>query len=445
MWRSAATFIALIVASRGASAQDGSSLSQGMPIAPTVSGPYTRYASPGECGNAPLWSEPLYWRDKRSDTVYHSPDGNKNQPSTVQAVAGCAEKFSTGTAQERDLLGLGQAYLASEQDAKADEALNRLISLAGSRGTSAKTWAMYEAANVYLGAPQPKLAKAEAVIAQLDAMGAAAAVERMLAHTDFANAAQNRDSVQLQEREVNAALKASKEITGDTRKEYAPASAAVYGAMAMLKARQNDPKGALAAITTGRNELVPLRPSVGRYFNAIMAWYTPLGKKAPPLVASQWFNTGAGGDKRPIAGKPTLLVWAAPSFGGMAYPGWAILRRLNAKHQNVDITILSKTAGYYRNRLVKPDSEIILSSDYFVNYLKVPGAVGIWKTPLGKRNDGQVTIESAPNDEAYHPPGPPMDGPLVVFLIDSKGTIRLVSYLKFANEAEIDNVLKTLD
>jgi hypothetical protein len=399
---------------------------------------FKRYTVPNECDESKTWTEQQFWRDKRPDTTYFPRTGHRNQGRTADSVKSCLAKFSLGTTAQRQLIGLGQAYLTANQDADAETAFAKLMSTVANEPAQPRGWAMYQIVESYLNTDEPRLVKAEEYIKQLDALGAGAAVERMLAHKSLADAARFRDSIPLWERELNAAMVAMKEITGDTRKEYAPASAQVYAGLADLKARLDDAPGALAIVATGRAELVPLRPSVARMFEGLKRLYSLHGKPAVPIKATKWVNTGAAGDARPVSGKPTLLYFTSASCADLCYVSHAVARRLAAKYgaRGLDITYVTRTGGYFRNKLVKPDSEMVKIADYYQSVIKAPAAVAIWQTVLGKRDDGRVTVESAPNESAYEGAG--------TLLIDGKGVIRLTLTMSRGNEAILEDVIESL-
>lgn len=394
---------------------------------------FGRYASGWECTRVSGWSENRFWRDKRPDTIYRARTGNPTQRSSVANVRKCLAKFNLSSTAQRDILGLMEALVDAEQSTQVDAAAAKLASTAATMPVSAKAWILYQISNVYIGAAQPKLPQAQKYIAQLDAMGAAAAPERMLAHKDLADAARFRDSIPLWDKELAAALAASKQMTGDTRKEYAYVSANIYLGIADLKGRVNDPQSAIKAIETARAELIPLRASIAQYLKGAERPYTLMGQSAPPVQATKWFNTN-GSNIHPAPGKPALLVHVSKNCGSYCYTSYSVLRRLVTKFesQGLDVVLMTRTSGYHRNRLVRPDSEIVFVDDYFTNFLKFPLNLAVWQVPFGKRDDGKLTILSAPNNEAY---------PGSAFIIDSKGAIRLATELVPANEAILEDVL----
>lgn len=396
---------------------------------------FARYDTPRECLHDVEWIEEQFWRARRADTMYIGPAGRLFQEVTIREVRMCLSRFTVSVVTPDDLLALGQAALAANEPALADSALTRLS--ASVRADRKAPWILSQIVGVYLDAPLPNFARAAAYAARLDAYGVEAAPERLLAHLAFVRRAEASDSVVVQARELAAARAASRAIAGDLQKEYAGATVQVYVGMARLAARRNDPVGARAMLDTGRQVLSAILPGAEQAIDLQAGWFHLLGMPAPPIVATLWVNTGSGGEHRPLTGHPSLVVFWSPS-----YPSSSVLRRLLQRFgpRGLDVTLVQRTVGFYRNQLVPPDTELVRRRDEIVRTFEIPVAIALWKTELGRRSDGRVTVESAPNDAAYQPP----DNSLVTYVIDARGIVRLVTTLARDNEALLNDVLDSL-
>jgi len=385
--------------------------------------------------------ERAFWRDRRPDTTYFARTGHPDQPTTIAAVRACVAQFSVATVAPRDLLGLGQAYLAADEPALADQAFARLAEVTKQGPIQTLGWTLSQIVAVYLEAAQPQLARAESYLAQLDALGAAVAPDRTRAHVAMAQQARFRDSIPLQARESAAALKASQEITGDARKEYAGTSCMAYWEVAYYRARMNDGPGAYAIMQKAKSTLVPLRPMISLCL-AGMEELRSIGQTAPPIRATDWYNTGTPGNQRPISGKPSLIVFATMR-NEYAFVGYGVLRRLVAKYavRGLDVTFVTRTRGYVGGSVVTPDSEAVRVRDYFLKELQLPVTVALTKSDFGHRSDGRKILTSATNETAYQVPGLI---PLPTYVIDSNGTVRMVTALDREDEAVLDDVLQEL-
>jgi hypothetical protein len=280
------------------------------------------------------------------------------------------------------------------------------------------------------------LAKVERYISQLDALGRVAAPERMLAHRSLAQSARLKGSVSLWDRELTAALAASHELTGDTSREYAFESAKVWRDIAELKARNNDAPGAILAIETARKELVPLRPGVADDLSEQA--YTMMGRAVAPVQATRWFNSNDSINTiHPIPGKPALLFFINPGEYANS-SDVSILHRLKTKFatKGLDIVLMTRTRGFYGTQLYSPDSEVVLIGEYFAKYGRRVGTLAVWKTDMGRRYDGRLTVLSSPNEERLR------GGSL--FIVDPSGRLRLVSFLSPYNETMLEDVIGSL-
>jgi len=419
------------------------------PVAPTtepsVVHSFARYTRPGECAAARVWHERQFWRDQRPDTLSYSRTGLPEQRRTVEAVRSCLSRFSVATTAPWDLLGLGQAYLAAEQETDADAAFAALSRRAATDSVQGHAWTLYQIIDAYLGAAQPHLAKADVYVQQLDALGSPAAVERILAHDTLAKLARARDSVPMWEDELHAALTAAAALTGERQKEYGSAVATFYAGLAELKQRQGDFVGMATLLRIAGNKASGMPTEVSQPITAAAGEVGLLGKPAPLVQATVWVdsssrsNRAAVGTVRPVPGHPTLLVFTDPSCSDNCYVQHAIVRRLAAKYgsRGLNITYLVHTSGYYRNQLVPPDSEMVKIIGYYLNELKLPVTVAVWNTTFsGTRDDGRVLAQPGPNEIAYAGGG--------TFLIDGTGNVRLSMTLARETEAIVEDVIASL-
>jgi len=406
---------------------------------PPVVHSFARYTRPGECTAARVWHERQFWRDQRPDTIYYPRTGLPAQRRTVDAVRACVARFSVATTAPRELLGLGQAYLAAEQETDADAAFAALSRRAATDSVQAHAWTLYQIIDSYLGAAQPHLAQAAAYLRQLDALGRRAALERMLAHDTLAKLARARDSVPMWEDELHAALRAVDALTGEHAKAYASAAATFYAGLAELRERQGDFAGMAALLTTMGDKVRALPPDRSPPPPMLAGQVGLFGKPAPPVQATWWANSGAAGNVRPVPGHPTLLVFTTPNCGDNCYVQHAIVRRLAAKYgpRGLNITYIVSTSGYYRNQLVPPDTELVKITAYYLTDLKLPVTVAVWNTVFtGTRDDGRVLAQPEPTAVAYGGEGP--------FLIDGTGKVRLILALARETEAIYEDVIASL-
>jgi hypothetical protein len=412
--------------------------------APDPPAPYTRYAFPIECAQVQARRERLFWRDQRPDTVYHPPLGDVPLPFAVASAGACVNRYQLASVPQRDLIGYGAALLDAQKWTTAEQAYQRLLTALEGASVYERARALQLMVEKY-AETTGQLPVALSYLRQLEALGDVAAPERMLGQLAIVQRAQFADSLSLLDSAVTGALRASRALTGDSAKRYALVSANAYLALADLHARRHHADSAIAAVQMARTTLGPLRPIVMMVLQGAEAPYQLLGKPAPKLQASVWFGGEGAATQRPVAGKPTLVVFANHNCGNRCYPGYSVLRRLYAKYASagLQIVIASRTMGYYKDDLVQPDSEATLVHKYFVDDLKLPPlTLAVWKTPFERRTrDGRMMAQSQPNEEAFHPN---LSTPLPVYLVDRQGIIQAVSSLIPKNEAFLDHQLQAL-
>jgi hypothetical protein len=405
--------------------------------------PYTRYHYPIECSMVQPRRERLFWRDQRPDTVYHPPMGDAAFPFAVTSARECVSHDTLATVPQRDLIGYGAALLTAQEWSQAEDAFHRLVGALANGPVYDRARALSLMTGLY-ASTTGQMPMALSSQQQLETLGDVAAPERMLGQLSIAGRAQFADSLSLLDSAVNGALKASRAMSSDTAKHYAPVSAQVYLTLADLYARRHQPEKAISIIIQGRNTLVPIRPSVMRILGGAERQYALLEKPAPEVKASVWYGGEGANTQRPAKGKPTLVVFAYHNCGDRCYPGYAVLRRLYAKYANTGLQIVfaSRTLGYYVDDLVKPDAEAALIQQYFTDSLKLPPmTLAVWETPFTKREtDGRMMATSAPNEESYRPS--PVTLP--TYLIDRNGIIQAITSLAPRNEAMLDHQLQAM-
>jgi hypothetical protein len=273
---------------------------------------------------------------------------------------------------------------------------------------------------------------------RLDALGAPAAVERMLAHLACARVAHAQDSIPLWDRDVTAALTASREIIGEARKEYALEVTEVYAELSALRARQNNFVEAKRTVVDGERTWGALRPALAPQYANMASWFILPGRPAPRIQASLWSGRERGDTVHPMVGRAALYFFGQANCPACA-PTYALVKRLVATYgSSLDVTLMTRTGGYYLDRLVDADSEAILSQRHFAVLWDLPATVAIWKTPLARSADGQITVLSDPNGTNY--PIPESMDP-VAFIVDQSGRVRLVTTFARINEPLVRDVL----
>lgn len=439
------TVATLCLVSMSATAQHPDDSPHESPVSlsdPSSPAAFGRYQHPEECARDAAWSERAFWRSRRPDTAAMPRSGAPEQPTTVAAVRACLARFTVESVPQADLLGLGEASLAANQPDAARRAFDRLTRALAEAPLADRSWALYQIASIYLEAQQPDLDAASQQITRLDAMGAGAAVERMLAHTLFAQVARVRDSVALQGREGTAALTASREITGDTRREWANQSAEAYSVMALYHFRRSDTAAGRNVLRDGIKTLLPLRPRAALILQNQLRWSAILEQPAARIQADRWYPASAATPVRPVPGTPSLIAFV--SFRDpRAFEGYGVLRRLIAAYaaRGVTMTFVARTQGFVGTALTSPDSEAARIKAYYLDDLNLPVTLALSLSEFGRRSDGRRTLDHQPNEQAYRSSGRAL---VQTYLVDAQGKIRWVDELTHGSEATFNDMLGEL-
>jgi len=119
--------------------------------------------------------------------------------------------------------------------------------------------------------------------------------------------------------------------------------------------------------------------------------YTLVSVAAPPITATHWYPTPSDSAARPRKGVVTLVFSANASCGGGCYSQYAVLRRLQASYgsRGLQIVMLAPTQGFFRNQpQPDPARESEQASHYLLDFVKLPGVLGVEETKFSFRPDG---------------------------------------------------------
>jgi hypothetical protein len=410
--------------------------------APRGDDPYAFYTIPGECVQAARRVEQRVWRGRRSDTVYQAPAGNPFTADAREAAAACVAHFSLAAVAERDLMGLGEAYLAAGQDAQADSAFARMLALAASHPRDDRAWRLTWIVNAYVNARPSRIDAAQRYAAVLDTMTNSVAVQRAMVHQAILARAMIMDSLPLVTRELARASAASDALSGDPLHEWVmlPVQTALNGAQ--LAVRMDQPDSAGHILERAQRTLEPVNrgaaATLGRTAQSLGVYRVP----APPIAAEFWFNTGDARPVRPASGHISLLIFVDADCGATCFPAYATLRRLAQRYQptGLDVTLVAQTNGFYHEQLVpKPADEASLLRGFFLDTLALPGALAVSATNFGRRDDGHRTVDARPNLEQYAIGAIPQ-----AVVVDARGRVRLVTDIGPGTEAALAAVIDSL-
>lgn len=399
---------------------------------------FVTYATPGECAAIARRMERQYGDTHAPDTIAPAPLYHPARRETVAAVRGCVARFAIAKTPARDLPALGLAHLAAEQLPQADSAFQRWLKFLAPRPANERRWALVRIVGMYASARPARLTSALAYAARLDSLGSGAAPERLMAHMRVLPVVVHMDSVALLATEVAAALRASREMIGDTAQRYARFSQGAAVALADLQSRRGDGVGARRVVDSAAAVFRKLCPGAIWPWPNYQLWSLP----APEIQATRWFNDSIGG-RRPTFGRRSLVLF--PDFtctSNQCFAMYATLRRLRARYPDLDVTLVTLTRGAYGTHLIAPEEEMQGNRRYFFDEQRLPGALAVWKTVFHRRAlDRGLVAEPNPTWEAYQPALWHASSGIDAILVDRDGIIRMYDALTPDTELRWRNVI----
>jgi len=366
-------------------------------------------------------------------------------PEIVASVRRCVSRFNVEHVDVTELLPLGQAELAANQDSLADQAFRRAIAPERNLDGAERAWTLARIVTFYANAAPSRIERAEEYMSRLDALGDAAAAERLLARRTLAAVAAAADSVPMLITETDRAVVAAAQMRGDWRKQRALDEAAARVSRADAFARRAMPDSAVAVLNRAVAELVPLRPTVEPQFRRTLSLYELLGQPATRVKGTQWYAASSNA-QFPVPAQVTMIYFGSHGCLEYCYPGYAVLRRLRQRIDTakVHLVVVAATYGFFRNRIVGVHEEMDSAYAYLRDRIGAPVPTAIWQTEAIPRSDGLLVRTSSPMDSAYasvfNIPG--NNRPLL--LVDRRGRIRLVVSPSQLTEARLTDVLAEL-
>jgi len=439
--QSAVLFVLLVVGVVGESvAQDVAQAAPQSGATPPAS--YANYTVPARCARLAPRLEHQRERALRPDTIPYVPFGrNPYAPDIVDAVRQCVAKFSIETIPERDLLWLAEAYLAANDDARATAALRRASAVWAHLPIPQRAWRLATVVDVYAFARPARLHAADSILTILDALGAPAAMARLMAHGTMTRLAAWADSDAMIAPHARTAIAAAAQMVGEERHQRAMDEATVRYALGTWYARHELFDSARALARETRTTIAPLNPAMSYGLEQYEKYQDWVGTPAKPMVAEKWYDNPTNASY-PRKGKPTLILLVGHWCADYCYPGYAVVRRLQRKYgDKLDVVLSSRTFGFYRNKLRDSTEEMNLADTYFRDYLKLQTPMGMVVTRYTIRDDGVMMEDQTPDNIAYGMAWEFASLNLAFVVVDDKGRIRMGGGLTPQKEAQVDHLI----
>lgn len=404
---------------------------------------YPRY-TPAQCVESVARMNTHYWRDKRRDTVQFAP-ATESVPTPIRDSASvCATHFIVSTVPEDQLIPLAELELAIGDDAQADAAVERLMTLAAKRSPEQRAWLLDLAVDMALGARPARLPRALAYLARLDALGPAAAYARLSAHRLYASYAWAMGDAAIAASESGKAILAFKELSHAQQVDMIDTAASSYRIHADAIHIVAGSVAATTVLDSARTLLIPLaqtgnqwgaleQNSLMRLFAMLRETYAPVGTVAKPVKADFWFHASDDTPGDTVFPKPGAVTLAVLVDRLNEFDTFATLRRLHERYaaQGVRIVCMLSTQGFFRSQIeAKPADEAAKLDDWYLTYLKLPVTLAVEISQFGRLPDGRRKNTPAVNRRNY-------DHGVHALLIGKDGKIVLATDVGSGTEAII--------
>lgn len=351
---------------------------------------YARYAIPEACLAAvSRVVDSVQWRG-RPDTVAY--DSQSPLPAAAIATAKrCIAPFSVARVDSTSLPALRDLALDANDDSTSARAVARQYASARTAPDSVRAAILMAAVGSALDARPLRMDAARRYAAQMDGLGPRVSLLRYQAHSRIVSALMNdlKDVGKILE-EANALNALVQHLPPDIRAQapdvWQQAELLMRYALVFMTELRDGPAAGLAELKA-------------RGWDA----GTMLGKRAPAIEATQWFNR-ADDAPRPRAGRISIIAFADPFCGALCFPYYATLRRVASSNPDVEVTIVAQTRGFFGGLLpANPAEEAELERKYLLDYHRLPGALAVDSTPHTQMPapDGRRLNEMARNNVAY--------------------------------------------
>jgi hypothetical protein len=387
---------------------------------------------------------------------------------------------------ERDLLPLIQLYLLTHQDSLVRAAITRRLALDSARSAFERGWTLLRIIHYCLSAAPVRIDLARHYVAQLDAMGVPVSYWRLSAHLSLSHYAMMSNDLSGAITEANAARSAGATMTREDRIDQLNALVETYAALAEPVSLRVGGLPVIAILDTAIQELLPLRapgtrgarrriravtplPSAsamdtangiptaavpplvvpkGEEENAqarlksmiskMQKRYAAMGTTAPPIRASHWYPLASDSGPYPTPGAVTLFVYLDIGCSNDCHTTYAMVRRLYDKYHEAGLHVMfaTQTGSRFRGQLIL--DPVVYSEKlrgYFLDFLKLPGVLGIDETVVGHRTDGRRINTPGTSARDYFSLG--NNG----VIIGKDGKIRALVGVYLGREAVIDAII----
>lgn len=411
--------------------------------------PYARYTDPGQCDAMSVRLTKLYWRDKRADTLTAVQQRAALPPGVVDSVRLCLAHLPMATIPERSWPTVVHLDLLTGQTDSARAMTSRLIARAATHSVDAQARALYHVIEAYLSAFPVQDDAARTYVAQLDKLGQAAAVERVLVYSMLARYNLETGNVAAAIRDARTAWTAAGpgQMSSADRMDWLPEALTASEQLAEGTAIQSGSTAALAVLDSAQRVTFPLRDAGSsdqqQIHYEILRWetrYHIMGKTAAPIRDLYVFNAGTDTSALPRRGEVTLVLFTGIG-GGAQFPAYAAIRHFSAKYgaSGFRAVLIAIRQGSFLQQMVLDEAQE--SQDdraWFLDYLHMPATLAVTPGMFNKLPDGRYVMARDPNDLTY----PWVSNYIDATLVGRDGKVLLSWWLDQGSEVLFDATIQ---
>jgi len=369
--------------------------------------------------------------------MLRTPDAPRDSMRKVLAATGAEwlARMREGRIQGIQLDPSGKVGIAAEQEAYAQHQIAERLATPGLSFRD-RAFTYLSAVRAFADADHPdRLPQAEAYLRQLDALGDSAVYWRYHARASLVYV------YYLLGRPSDVIRHGVRAIELGPLMDFVDREALLgeYMYPVVVEALAGQPGGAdkIAALNRSLLAAVTLSPALlaqdsgyaylARYnvpdAKNMIAVNALLGTPGHPLTAQLWLNRPTRDSATIAVNDGKIRIVDVSDYNCLAcLLALDRLERLHRKFPAVEVMVVTSTVGHWENRLLSPEEEGKVLTDYFLNYRKLTFPIGIWLAKKAANSDGGLTPESSgPNASNYpHAVRP------TFHVLDGKGTIRRI-------------------
>lgn len=429
---------------------------------PADTGDVARYTTAEEClaAVARVRSRIERWGPVWSDTLPLTP-AQARAPlpqAVIETARRCSARFPAGTAPVTDFAPLQQLYLLAGRDADALTLLRRRLAAVAPEALRERAAVLDSALQGYLfisfgdvqDRPRPvRLATAESLLAEAgrlpDSLHSIQA--RMVPAFQLLREAKNAGDTAIVHRAAQRYLDiVARASPADRRSTFYQTFASIGAYTALV---ERDEAALLDSLRHSTASYVALKRAMWAKASGERpeALRFPIGQPAPPVEGTFWFGRDDSSETRPAKGKIGLVVYLDHDCRTMSnyqcWPAYASLRRLAQRFPALEVTIMTRTRGFFSQMAPPaPAEEAQVLHEWWQGFHHLPGALAVtatefWRLPAPDRR----RIDRSTANETHYSFGRSWElRPGMAFLVDRDGTIIEVGELGLKDSMGVPDV-----